>query len=129
GQKTPTTAPAATVPSAPTTQSAAREKDIRAMEAYYARIYGEPLKSTERLPREIAIISLSRVLAPETTDKLLSVFDNKGFDPVIGYLAWEALHARQSTLADDQRMEWFKGGLLTAGAGGFPGSSVTPLLH
>ena len=30
-------------------------------EEYYAKVYGEPLDSTERLPRQIAIVSLSRI--------------------------------------------------------------------
>src|SRR5437870_2650788 len=64
---------------APTTKpvSADVERRIKALESYYAKVYGEPLESGERLPREIAIVSLSRIDAAETTQRLLDVFKSK----------------------------------------------------
>ena len=116
----PTTAPA------PLSKNDQKIKDLG---AYYAKLYGEPLKSTERLPREIAIISLSRIDHPDTTQKLLEVFKIRDKDPVIWYLAWEALHARHTSLTVEERRGWLTGGLHAAVAGGFPGITVTPLLH
>jgi hypothetical protein len=106
-----------------------KEAQIRALAAYYAKIYGEPLASPERLPRHIAIVSLSRIDAPETTAKLIEVF-KRDRDPVIWYLAWEALHARVGSLSSEERRHWVTGGLQAANMqGGFPGITVTPLLR
>lgn len=120
----PTTAPA-TQPELTRTQ-----RLIHDLEVVYARTYGEPLTSPERLPKEIAIISLSRIDAPEITQKLLDVFKLKDRDPIVWYLAWEALHARVGSLGKDQRQRWVTGGLVAANiTGGFPGTTVTPLLR
>ena len=98
------------------------------MEEFYAKIYGEPLDSAERLPREIAIVSLSRIDAEPITERLLSVFKAKDREPVVQYLAWEALHARHASLSPEQRSRWVAGGLKAAAAGAFPGATATPLL-
>jgi len=105
------------------------EQKIKELGAYLAKIYGEPLKLPERLPKEVAIISLSRIDHPDTTAKLLEVFKLRDKDPVIWHLAWEALHARHTSLTADERRGWLTGGLQAAVAGGFPGITVTPLLH
>jgi len=114
---------------APSTQPTKLQIQITKTEDYYAKIYGEPLTSPDRLPREIAIISLSRIDAQPTTQKLLDVFKGRDVDPVVYYLAWEALHPRSDSLTKDERRRWATGGLAAATAGGFPGITVTPLLR
>ncbi|HEX8912145.1 MAG TPA: hypothetical protein VF796_07275 [Humisphaera sp.] len=106
------------------------EQKIRNLAGYYAKVYGEPLASPERLPRMIAVVSLSKIDAPETTARLLEVFRLRDRDPVVMYLAWEALHARHKSLSAEQRRAWVTGGLQAAlMTGGFPGTTVTPLLR
>ena len=122
-----TAAVAFAAPPAPTTGET-RETRIRRLEEFYARVYGEPLSTTERLPRQIAIVSLSRIDSVATTDRLMEAFKAKDRDPVIQYLAWEALHARHASLSPDQRRRWATGGLKAALAGAFPGATVAPLL-
>src|SRR5262245_1100583 len=79
-------APASQTAKSPSTRSA---QDIQDLEAYYAKLYGEPLNSPDRLPREIAVISLSRIDAPDTTQRLLDALNvkSKERDPVVAYLA------------------------------------------
>ena len=48
------------------------------------------------------------------TERLLEAFKAKDRDPVIQYLAWEALHARHASLSPDQRRRWATGGLKAA---------------
>src|SRR5688572_1851957 len=97
--------------SQPTTRPASRARDtaIQKLEAFYAKAYGEPLDSAERLPRGIAIVSLSRIDAEPVTERLLGVFKAKDKDPVVQYLAWEALHARHASLSPEQRSRWAAG--------------------
>src|SRR5687768_11143755 len=118
-------------PASPTSQPSEADRErIRKLEEHYAKVYGEPLTSTERLGRQIAIVSLSRIDAAPITARLLDVFTARGErDPVIAYLAWEALHARHASLNADQRRRWATGGLKAAVAGAFPGPTVTPLLR
>jgi hypothetical protein len=115
----------------PTTKPQSKtERMIHELEVVYAKTYAEPLNSPERLPKEIAIISLSRIDSPESTQKLLDVFKLKDRDPIVQYLAWEALHARVRSLTGEDRRRWATGGLQAANlAGGFPGTTVTPLLR
>ena len=126
--------PAEAVEAKPTTKpttSPARDAAIRKLEEFYAKTYGEPLASTERLPREIAIVSLSRIDAPPITERLFDVFSAKGkvkADPIVQYLAWEALHARHASLSAEQRRRWVTAGLKAANAGAFPEATAAPLL-
>jgi hypothetical protein len=115
----------------PTTKPLSKtERMIHELQVVYAKTYAEPLNSPERLPKEIAIISLSRIYSPESTQKLLEVFKLKDRDPIVWYLAWEALRARIGTLSAEDRRRWATAGLQTANiAGGFPGTTVTPLLR
>jgi len=120
---------AATAADAPTKPSPATEKKIKDLEAYYAKLYGVPLDSPDRLPREIAIISLSRIDAPDILQRLFDALKPKDRDPIIAYLVWEALHARHSSMSAEQRQRWTIAGLQAANAGAFPGATVTPLLR
>jgi hypothetical protein len=121
-----TTRPTAVATSQPSARVLAQ---IKEMERYYAKLYAEPLNSPDRLPREIAIVSLSRINCTDTTQRLLDVFKSKDRDPVVWYLAWEAIHSRISTLGHEDRRRWATGGLIAANLGGFPGTTVVPLLH
>lgn len=125
-----TSAAPSTATTKPTT-SPARDAAIRKLEEFYAKTYGEPLASADRLPREIAIVSLSRIDAPAITGRLFDPFNVKGkdkADPVVEYLAWEALHARHATLSAEQRRRWVTAGLRSANAGAFPECTAAPLL-
>ena len=107
-----------------------QQKAVRRMAGFYAEVYGLPLSSTERLPREIGILSLSRLDEPEVTARLLEAFAGKDHDPVVEYLAWEALHSRNGELDAKQRHAWIVAGLKAAGEyGAFPGVTVMPLLR
>ena len=116
----------ATQPASRPAKQAAR---IASLEEYYARVYGEPLKLPDRLPKEIAILSLSRIHALSTTMKLMEVFQGAEKDPIVMYLAWEAIHHRVADLTREQRRRWCAGGLKSAAQGGFPGVTAIPLLR
>src|SRR4051794_29552571 len=102
---------------------------IRQLEEYYAKLYAQPLQSPERLPKEIAVISLSRIDAPATTAALLGVLKGPTKEPVVAYLAWEALHARRTSLSPDQQREWSLAGARAAESGAFPGRTVAPVVR
>ena len=102
---------------------------IRELEEYYAKLYAQPLQSPERLPKEIAVISLSRIDASATTASLLGVLKGPTKEPVVAYLAWEALHARRASLSSDQQREWALAGARAADAGAFPGWTIAPVLR
>jgi hypothetical protein len=110
---------------APATQSA---DHIRRLDEHYAKIYAEPMASKDRLPKLIAIMSLSRIDAPAINGVLHDAMQREK-DSIVVYLAWEALHARHASLSDAQRRRWVRAGLDTAIQGGFPGSTVEPLLR
>ena len=122
-------------PSAPVgsddTEVVRRDKDerIRELEEYYAKLYAQPLQSPERLPKEVAVVSLSRIDAPATTAALFGVLKGQTKEPVVTYLAWEALHARRASLSFQQQREWTLDGARAAGAGAFPGWTVAPVLR
>jgi hypothetical protein len=102
---------------------------IRELEEYYAKLYAQPLQSQERLPREIAVVSLSRIDAPATTAALFGVLKGPTKESAVAYLAWEALHARRASLTTEQHREWALAGARVAGAGAFPGSTAAPMLR
>src|SRR4051794_15231719 len=102
---------------------------IRELEEYYAKLYAQPLQSPERLPKEIAVISLSRIDAPATTASLLGVLKGPTKEPVVAYLAWEALHARRASLSPEQQREWALAGARAADMGAFPGWTIAPVLR
>ena len=85
------------------------------------------MAAPQRLPKLIAVMSLSRIDAAAINQALLGAFKQK--DPVVSYLAWEALQARHGSLSPTQRQAWLRGGLDTALQGGFPGWTAEPLLR
>ena len=130
--------PAATTRAASTTQGAdevfnvdptvdERLQRIRTLETYYAKTYSQPLGDKNRLAQLIAVLSLARIDGPPVTARLLEALSTK--DPLVGQLAWEALHARYGSLDESQRLAWVLGGLELVKRGAFPGETVAPLLE
>lgn len=120
---------AADGPASQPAKSAQTQTKIEELEAYYAKLYGAPLESSERLPREIAIISLSRIDAPDILQRLLEASKPKDRDPIVAYLAWEALHARHGSMNAEQRRQWAVAGVRSALGGAFPGATAAPVLR
>ena len=92
--------------SSPATQPETRtERRIRLLTEHYLRLYGKQLKSEDWIVRAMALIGLSRIDDPRTTDKLVEVLNNDPAAIVRGY-AWECLHARLPDLTNKQRRDW-----------------------
>jgi hypothetical protein len=107
----------------PTTQ-----KDyVAEMEKYFAQLYAKPLREKPRLPKLVALMSLSKLDAPATTSQLIEAAGSS--DPVVAYLAWEILHARQDRLTADYHAYWIKRGLELGAAGTLPPASLVSALQ
>jgi len=109
----------------PTTRQTLPEK-IASLEAYYARIYSQPLTMKSRLPKLIALMSLSRIDCQATTGALIEACGNK--DPIVAYLAWEILHARCAKLDRANYEYWAVRGVELAASGEMPGTTLVPML-
>ena len=120
---TPTSTPATTPTSADDDDKLSRIKDLQ---EYYAKTYGQPLTEKNRLTQLIGVMSLSRVDGAPLNKKLIGAMSNT--DVLVGQLAWEALHARHESLSDAECTAWIAGGMDIAKRGGFPGSTIAPLL-
>lgn len=104
-----------------------KEALIKQMENYYVEMYSEPLRAQGRLPKLLAIMSLSKIQCDRTSGAVLELMSNK--DRVVRYLAWEVLHARQTSLTPEQRLSWARSAAEMAAAGDFPGSTLAPPLR
>ena len=115
-------------PATKLTTSRTRDAAIGRMEEFYAKIYGEPLDSAERLPREIAIVSLSRIDAAPITERLLDGLQGEG--PGTGRaVPGVGGAARPARVALARAAPPVGGGGAQGGGGGaFPGATATPLL-
>ena len=87
----------------------ADQKLIDRMVDYYLDMYGKHLESPDWVSRCMAVIGLGRIDEPKLTDKLVTVLteDSK---TIVRVFAWEALHARNGSLNDEQRAKWLAGG-------------------
>jgi hypothetical protein len=99
-----------------------KEELIKQLENYYVEMYSEPLRAKGRLPKLLAIMSLSQIQAERTSSAIVELLANK--DPVVRYLAWEVLHTRHTSLTPEQRLFWAKEGAAMAGKGDFPGATL-----
>lgn len=115
-----TQAPAAKdiVPGRPDPTSAASplDKKIDQMVEYYAEMYSKHLKRPDWIARAMAVISLSRIDDPRTTESLVKVLSTDGH-PAVRVFAWEALHARNRSLTPEQRRRWQDAGAKLADKG------------
>jgi hypothetical protein len=74
---------------------------------YYLDMYGKHLKSPDWMARAMGVISLARLDAPQSTEKLMDVM-RKDSEALVKVYAWEALHGRHTRLTAAQRAEWVK---------------------
>ena len=87
---------------------------------YYAGMYGRHLSNGDWFIRALGLISLGRIDAPVTTEKILSSLE-KDRDPLVRLYAWEVLHARTPSLTREQHERWVAAGVQTALVGAFRG--------
>jgi len=87
---------------------------------YYADMYGRHLSNGDWFIRALGLISLGRIDAPITTEKILSSLE-KDRDPLVRVYAWEVLHARTPSLTKEQHERWVAAGVTTAMSGAFRG--------
>lgn len=107
-------------------EAPSKEELIKQLENYYVEMYSEPLRARGRLPKLLAIMSLSKIQCDRTNGALIELLENK--DKVVRYLAWESLHTRHTNLSPEQRLAWAKSGATMAANGDFPGATlVAPL--
>ncbi len=109
----------------PTTRRS-KEGDIALLEQYLAKTYAAPLSSKPRLPKLIALMSLSKIDSLPSTLALIEAAGNK--DLIVSYLAWEILHARQTSLPKANYDYWVERGLELVASNELPGTTVKPML-
>lgn len=114
-------------PAEPKELSPAARKRAKTLEAFYTRIYTRPLTHRNWFVRAMAVTLLSRLETPAITDKLLEVL-SKDAHPMVRLYAWDALHARNPVLTDEQRATWAREGLTLARRGTFKGDLRADLL-
>jgi hypothetical protein len=90
-------------------------------------MYGKHLQSKDWFVRALGVVALSRIDAPETTVKLLEVLAADD-DGMVRVLAWEALHARNATLSDSERLQWVRLGIQAGLKGHFQGDFRASLI-
>ena len=118
-----------TVPAPDLTQPGkAVDKTIDKMVEYFVKMYGQHLESRDWVKRAMAVISLSRIDDPRTTEKLLEVMESDRRQ-VVRVFAWEALHARAGSLSPAQRQRWMKAGWALAARGALRGELRLGLLE
>ncbi|MCD4824428.1 MAG: zinc ribbon domain-containing protein [Phycisphaerae bacterium] len=102
---------------------------IQKMVDYYTKTYAKHLSSKDWFVRTLAVISFSKINAPETTEKLMEVLEGDK-DYLVRLYAWEALHARAKTLAKDKDLHrrWVVAGVQVAMKGFFRGDTRVGLL-
>ncbi len=110
------------VPSARAQATPTKQELITQLENYYVELYSEPLSAKGRLPKLLAIMSLSKLQAERTTSVLMELTANK--DKVVRYLAWEVIHARHNTLTAEQKQAWINVTAEMAANGDFPGATL-----
>ncbi|CAN5395201.1 hypothetical protein BH10PLA1_BH10PLA1_08210 [soil metagenome] len=109
----------------PTTRRS-KEGDIASMETYYAKLYSGPLAMKSRLPKLVALLSLAKIDCGPTSSALIEAAGNR--DPIVSYLAWQILSARQASLNPAYREYWVQRGIELAAGGEMPGSTIVPML-
>lgn len=100
---------------------------IKQLEDYYSKVYGAPLQQRSRLAKLVAVMSLSKIDAPELTDQLITTIGER--DQIISQLAWEAVLARSESLTPEQRLRWAQAGIKSADGGAFRGTTIAPVLE
>jgi len=108
-------APAKSEPARPEKKNLTEDQKahIRSIEKYYTRMYAKHLDNRDWFVRALAVVGLARLQSDATTEKLLETLKTDR-DSLVRVYAWEALHARQKTLTDEQRKTWVEQGLETA---------------
>ncbi len=111
---------------APPTTRRSKEQQIAELEEYLAKTYSKPLAMKPRLPKLIALMSLSKIDCLPSTLALIEAAGNK--DLIVSYLAWEILHARQTSLPKANYDYWVQRGLELVASNELPGTTVKPML-
>ncbi|MBL7140857.1 MAG: VWA domain-containing protein [Planctomycetes bacterium] len=86
-----------------------RAKAIDTLVTHYLEMYGEHLQRPDWMARAMAVIGLAEIDDPRITEKLVQVLDGDKL-PLVRVYAWEALHARLTSLTNDQQEHWLKTG-------------------
>lgn len=94
----------------PAELSDADKKRIQTLKDFFTKLYTRPLENRNWFVRAIAVTLLSRLETPEITDRLVEVLQ-KDAHPMVRMYAWEALHARNPALTDEQRKTWVAEGI------------------
>ncbi len=90
--------------------SATDRKRIEILQDYYTKLYSAPLENSNWFVRAMAVTLLSRLETPDITARLVKVLKTDP-NPLAKLYAWEALHARNPYLTDEQRTTWIEQGL------------------
>lgn len=93
----------------PPSVSPKRAEMIEKTIVHYLGMYTKHLSSREWVTRAMAVISLAKIDDPRITDKLLATAE-KDRDNNVRIYAWEALHARTTSLSDEQYARWLAAG-------------------
>ncbi|MEM7807192.1 MAG: vWA domain-containing protein [Planctomycetota bacterium] len=86
-----------------------QEQGVRALQDYFARVYGEPANFETRLGGLVSVVSLSRFDGEPLAERLLEATTID--DPLVALAAWDALAARSSSLTPEQNAAWRKAGV------------------
>jgi hypothetical protein len=103
------------------------KKRIQTLKDFFTKIYTRPLKNRNWFVRAMAVTLLSRLETPEITDKLMEILQ-KDAHPMVRMYAWEALHARNPVLSDEQRKTWVAEGIELSRRNTFKGDLRADLL-
>jgi hypothetical protein len=108
----------------------------------YLAKFGEGLDRDTRLPRLISLLAVARLDDARAVPMLLHAGEaavgladlsrreqRAKLDPVVAWLAWEALHTRHQILDDHQRQRWLRLGVAGAAEGAFPNELAIPVLN
>lgn len=101
----------------------AREAEIaEKIVNHYLEMYGKYLRSGSWVTRAMAVVYLARIDAAQITEKLLAVA-TKDRDAKVSVYAWEALHARTTSLSVAQHARWLAAGCRLAQRGNLGGDT------
>ncbi|MEM6561715.1 MAG: hypothetical protein AAF656_08945, partial [Planctomycetota bacterium] len=106
----------------------------------YLKRFRPGLTAETRLPRVLATLAVARLDDTRGTELLLEALElaagradvrrpQRHADPIVTWLAWEALHARLDQLDDTQRRRWLMAGVAGSQQGAFPGELSVSLLR
>jgi hypothetical protein len=79
--------------------------NIERMVDFLLGVYDRHRQRGDWMARSMAVLSYARLDHPKAVERLMDVMENDR-TPIVQVYAWEALHARQTSLAPEQREAW-----------------------